>query len=106
MWTAAEINEFPGCVKRDHRLGSFFLHELTLENLITFFVEVESFGLGNELPLVRQVLRRQLMHLSFDLGEVFLGERLVAEEFVEKAGVNGRANAKFNVGKEFHHSGS
>ena len=106
MRAATEVDKFPGGIKRNHRLGGFFFHQFALENLIAFFVQVESFGLGNELPLVREVLRRQLMHLFFDLGEVFLGERLVAEEFVEKAGVNGRANAEFNVGKEFHHSGS
>ena len=41
----------------------------------------------------------------FDFGEVVRGERLVAEEFVEEAGVDGRADAELDVGIELHHRG-
>src|SRR5437762_11257545 len=85
MRAAAKVDEFPGGVERNHRLSSFFLHELALENLIGFFIEVESFRLGNQLALVRQVLSGKLMHLFLNVGEVFLGKRLVAQKFVEKA---------------------
>src|SRR5712691_1710678 len=61
--TAAEVNEFSSGVKRDHRLGGFFFDEFALENLVALFVEVERFGLGNELAFVRQILRGELVHL-------------------------------------------
>src|SRR6266436_9832814 len=102
MWAAAEVDEFSGGVEGNHRLGGFFFHELALENLIALFVEVKRFGLGNEFALVGQILRRQLVHFVFDFGEVFLGERLIAQEFVEKASVNRWTYAEFYFGKEFH----
>src|SRR6266851_1618549 len=106
MWAAAEIDEFSGGVEGNHRLGGFFFHQLAFESLVGLFVEVESFGLGNEFALVGQILRRQLVHFIFDFGEIFLGERLIAQEFVEKASVNWRTDAKLYVGKEFHNRGS
>src|SRR5437773_2400987 len=99
MRAAAKVDEFPGGVERNHRLNSFLLHELALENLIGFFIEVESFRLGNQLALVRQVLSGKLMHFFLNVGEVFLGKRLVAQKFVEKAGVDGRSEER-RVGKE------
>jgi len=50
---------------------AFFFHQLAFENLVGLLVQVERFGLGNELALVRQVLRGELVHLFFDFGEVF-----------------------------------
>lgn len=94
----AEIDKFSSGVERNHRLGGFFFDELTLENLIGFFVEIESFGLRNEFALVGEVLGGKLVHFGFDFGEVFRSERFLAEEFVEEAGVNGRADAEFYVG--------
>src|SRR5260370_36091040 len=49
MRAAAEVDEFSGGVEGDHRLGGFFFDELALENLVALLVEVQSFGLGNEL---------------------------------------------------------
>ncbi len=102
---AAEVDEFSGGVKRDHQLVGFFFDELALENLVVLFVELESFGLGNELALVGQVLRGELVHLLFDFREIFRSERLLAEEFVEKTGIGRRADAELDVGIELHHRG-
>jgi len=90
---AAEVDEFSGGVKGDHQLVGFFFNELTLENLIVLFVEIEGFGLGDELALVRQILSGELVHLFFDFGEIVRCKRLFAEKFVEEAGVGGRADA-------------
>src|SRR6266478_5373748 len=105
MRAAAEVDEFSSGVERNHRLGGFFFDKLALKNLVGLFVEVQGFRLGNELAFVRQILRGKLVHLFFDFGEVFLGERLIAQEFVEKAGVDRRTNAKLHAGIEFHHRG-
>src|SRR5216683_3035017 len=102
---AAEVDEFSGGVEGDHRLGGFFFDKLALKNLVGLFVEVQGFRLGNELAFVGQILRGKLVHLFFDFGQVFLGERLIAQEFVEKAGVDRRTNAKLHAGIEFHHRG-
>src|SRR5437762_13629927 len=100
---AAEVDEFPRGVERDHRLGCFFFHQLALENLVALFVEVQSFRLRDEFALVWQILRRELVHLLFDFGEVFLSERLITQEFVEKARVDGRTDAQLHVGIQLHH---
>ncbi len=102
---AAEVDELSSGVERDHRLGGFFLHKLALENLVALFVEVQRFGLGNKLALVRQVLGSEFVHLFFDLCEVFLSERLIAQEFVEKAGVDRRTDAELHTRIQLHHRG-
>ncbi len=105
MRAAAEVEEFAGAVKRDHQLVGFFFDEFTLEDLVVFLVELEGFGLGNELAFIGQVLRSKLVHLFFDFREIFRSERLVAQKFVEKASVDGRADAELDVGIKLHHSG-
>ncbi len=102
MRAAAEVDEFSSGIEGNHRLGGFFLDQFAFENLVGLFVEVQRFRLGNEFALVGQVLRRELAHLLFDFGEVFLGERLLAQEFVEEAGVDWRTDTEFHVWKEFH----
>src|SRR6266702_1462155 len=102
---AAEVDEFSGGVERNHRLAGLFFHQLAFENLITLLVEIQSFGLGNELALVWEVLGGELVHLFFDFGEIFRGEGLVAEEFVEEAGIHRRTDAELHVRVEFHHGG-
>ncbi len=69
------------------------------------FVELESFRLGDELALVRQVLRGELVHLLFNFCEIFGSKRLVTEEFVEEAGVDGRTDAELHVRIKLHHGG-
>ena len=54
---AAEINEFSGGVERNHRLGGFFFHQLAFKFLIAFAIELEGFGLGDQLALVRKIFR-------------------------------------------------
>lgn len=100
---SAEVEEFPRGVKRNHQLVGFFFHQLALKNLVILFVKLDGLGLGNEPSLVGQVLRRELVHFLFDFGQIFRREGLVAEKFVEEAGVDGRANAELDVGVEFHH---
>ena len=103
MRPAAEIDEFAGGVERNHRLDGFFLHQLALEFLVPLAVELERFGLGNHLALVGDVLRGELVHLCFDFFEVFGRERLLAQEFVEEAVIDGRADAQLHVGKKLEH---
>ena len=103
--TAAEIEEFACRVKRDHQLVGFFLDELALENLVGLLVELEGFRLGDEFALILQILRSEFVHFLFNLGEIFRSERLLAEKFVEKAGVDGRADAELDIGVKLHHRG-
>ena len=102
---AAEVEEFSCRIKRDHQLVGFFFDELALENLVGLLVELERFRLGNEFALILQILRSEFVHFLFNLGEIFRSERLVAKKFVEKAGVDGRADAELNVGIKLHHGG-
>ena len=73
---AAEIDKFSGGVKRHHRLGGLFLDQLAFELLVRLAIELERFGLGNQLALVGNVFRGDLAHLRFDFFEVFGRERL------------------------------
>ena len=98
----AEIDELPGGVEGNHRLGGLFFDQFALKNLVALLVEIESLGLGDKLALVRQILRREFVHLLFDFCEVFLGEGLLAQEFIEKAGVNGRTDAELYVWIQLH----
>src|SRR5580704_7097390 len=102
---AAEVDEFAGGVKRDHRVGGFFFDELALKNLVGFFVELDGFRLGDEFALVLQILGGELVHFLFDFLEIFGSERLIAEKFVKESGVDRRANAEFYVGIKLHHRG-
>ena len=102
MRAAAEVDELAGGVERDDGLDGFFLDELAFENLIGIFVKLESFGLGHELALVGQILRRELVHLGFDFGEVVGSKGLIAKKFVEKAGVDGRTYAELDVWIQLH----
>jgi len=42
------------------------------------------------------------VHLLFDFLEVLLSKRFIAQEFVEKAGVDRRADAEFYIGIQLH----
>ena len=100
---AAEVDEFSGGVEGDHRLDRFFLDQLAFEFLIRLAIEVERLGLGDQLALVGNVLRGDLAHLGLDFFEVFRRERLVAQEFVEEASFDRRADAELYVGIELEH---
>ena len=102
---AAEIDEFSGGVEGHHRLGGFFFDELAFENLIPVAVELEGFRFGEHLAFVGEIALGELVHLFFDALEVFGRERLLAEEFVEKAGVDGRTDAELDVGKKLEDGG-
>ena len=82
---AAEIDEFSGGVEGNHGLGGFFFHQLALESLIRFLVELDGFGLGKQFALVGQILRGQLAHFGFDFGEIFGSERLLRGEIRRKS---------------------
>ena len=43
------------------------------------------------------------MHFLFDLLEIFHGERLLTQEFVEEAVLNRRADAKLHAGIKLRH---
>src|SRR5579863_3328133 len=100
---AAKVDEFAGGVKRHHRLLRLFLHQLALELLIAFSVELERFRLRDHLALVRNVFRGELVHLRLDLREVFGGERLRAHELVEESVVDRRADAELHAGVKLHY---
>jgi hypothetical protein len=57
MGPAAEIQKFPGGVKRHHRLAGFFFHQLAFEFLVAFAIELERFRLRNHLALVGNIFR-------------------------------------------------
>ena len=105
MRTTAEINEFSGGVEGDHGLGGFFFHQFAFEFLIGFAIELEGFGLRNQLALVGEIFRSDLVHLGFDFFQIVLGEGLRAHEFVEESSVNRRADAELHVGIKFQHGG-
>ena len=100
---AAEVDEFAGGVERHHRLDGFLLDQFALEGLIPLFVQLDGLGLRQQLALVGNILRRQLVHLLLDARQVFGRERLLAQEFVEKAGVDGRTDAQLHIGEKFEH---
>src|SRR5712664_230453 len=100
--SAAEVDELAGGVERDDGLYGFFFDELALEDLVGFFVELESFWLGHELALIGEILRGKLVHFGFDFDQVVGGERFFAKEFIEEAGVDWRPNAKLDVGIQLH----
>ena len=102
---AAEVDEFSGGVKGDHRLDGLFLHQLAFEFLVRLAIELERFGLGDHLALVGNVLRGQLAHFGLDFFEVLGRERLLAHEFVEESVVDRRADAELHVGIKLEHGG-
>ena len=105
MRAAAEVDKLPGGVKGNHRLDGLFLDQFALELLIRLAIELERLGLRNQLALVGNVFRGELVHLRFDFYEVFGSEWLLAHEFVEEAGVDRRADAELHVRVEFEHGG-
>ena len=100
---AAEIQEFPGGIKRDQRLAGFLFHQLAFEFLIALAVKLERLGFGNQFALVRNILGRELVHLRFDFRQVFRSERLFAHEFVEESVISGRTNAQLHLGEKLQH---
>ena len=105
MRSAAEIDEFAGSVEGNHRLIGLFFDQLALEELLGILIELQGFGLRQELALVLQILGGQFAHLLFDFFEVFRSEGLLAQEFVEKAVIDRRSNAQLHVRVEIHHRG-
>ena len=105
MRAAAEIDEFPRGVERHHRLDGLFLDQLAFEFLVALAIQLERLRLGDQLALVRDVLRGNLAHPGLDLFEVFGRERLVAQKFVEEAGFDRRADAELHVGIKLEDGG-
>ncbi len=105
MRAAAEIDELAGRVEGNHRLDSLFLDQFALEFLVGAAIELDRFGLGDELAFVGDVVFGELVHFSFDFREIVGSEGLVADEFVEEAVVNGRPDAEFYLGVELKHGG-
>ena len=103
MRPAAEIDEFPGGVERNHGIFGFFFHQLALEDLLGLLVKLDRFGLGQQLPLIGKILRRKLVHLVLDFGQILGRERFLPQKLVKKSGLDGRADAQFHVGIKLHH---
>ncbi len=100
---AAEIDEFAGGVKRHHRLDGLFLHQFAFEALVPVLIELDSLRLGKQLALIGHVARRDLVHLFLDAREILRRERLLAQKFVKKSGIDGRADAELHVGKKLQY---
>ena len=105
MRAAAEVDKLPGGVKGNHRLDGLFLDQFALKFLIRLAIKIERLGLRNQLALVGNVFRGQLVHLGLDFFEVIGSEWLLAHEFVKESGVNRRADAEFHVRVEFENGG-
>ena len=103
MRATAKIDELPRGVEGDHRLVGLFLDKLAFEDLVGILIELQCLGLGQELAFVLQVSRRKFAHFLFDFFEVFRGERLLSQEFVEETVFHRRANAEFHVGIKLRH---
>ena len=100
---AAEVEEFPGGVKRHHRLGGLLFDQLALKRLARPAVELERLSFGQQLALVGDVLRGQLAHLGLDALEILRRKRLLAQKLVEEAVLDRRADAQLHVGKQLQH---
>jgi hypothetical protein len=58
-----------------------------------------------DLPLVDQILRRQLLHLLLDGVEIFGHERPIDDEVVEEPFIGGRTDTALRAGKQLRHRG-
>ena len=97
MRTDAEVHEGVAVFDRVARdLGltlGFLVDQLHLQGLTAAGEELLRLLPVQHLPLVRQVLRREVLHLLFDRVEVFRHERAIDDEIVEEAFVSGRTDA-------------
>jgi hypothetical protein len=98
---AAEVDEFPGGVKRHHGLVGLLFHQFAFKVLPAVAIKLQRFRLWQPLALVGDISGRKLVHLCFNLGEIILCEWLLAHEFVEKSSVGRRADPELHVGIEF-----
>src|SRR2546425_11572908 len=89
---AAEVEEFPGGVKRHHRLGGLLFDQLALKRLARPAVELERLSFGQQLALVGDVLRGELAHLGLDALEILRRKRLLAQKLVEEAVLDRRGD--------------
>src|SRR5262245_4699123 len=79
------------------------LDQLDLERLAALREEVDRILPRPHLSLVRQVLRRQLLHLFLDRLEILRNERAIDDEVVEETVVNRRTDAALRVRKQVRH---
>src|SRR5258705_786953 len=103
--TAAKIDELASGVKGDDGFHGLFLDQFAFKNLIGILVKLKRLQLGHELAFVGKVLRGEFVHFGFNFDEVVGSERLGAQEFVEEAGVDGRADAQLDVRIQLHDRG-
>ena len=91
-------------VARDDR-AAFLLDQLHLERLAAAVEEGLGLGLRHHLPLVAQILLRQLAHLALDGLEVLRDERAVDDEVVEEPVVYRRPDAALRLREQRGHRG-
>ena len=103
----AEIDERVPILDRvagDLRLSrGLLLDQLYLERLAVLREELLRFLARPRLPLVRQVLGREFLHLLFDGVEILGHERPIDDEVVEEALVGGRPDPALRAGEEVGH---
>ena len=95
---AAKVDELAGLVQRDLLIGlGELLDEVALHEVAFRLEALQTFGAGQKLARVGQVLLHQLLHLLLDGFEVFGREGLLAIEVVEEAALGGRAVAELGL---------
>ena len=107
MRAAAEIDELAGLVERNLIIGLGELFDEVALHEIAFGLEsLESLVAVEKIAGVRLVAIDDLLHLLFDLFEVFRNEGSLAQKVIEEAGFGGRTVTELGLRKEFQHGGS
>ncbi len=103
--TAAEILKLAGLVDRNLFIGlGELLDEVALHE-VAFALELfETFLARQKFARVGQVLLDELLHLLFDLLEIFGRERSGAIKVVEESVLSRGTVAELGLGKKFEHS--
>src|SRR5579863_921674 len=105
MRTAAEVGELAGAIDRNLFIGlGELLDEMTLHEVALFFELLQSLLAGQKLARVGNVLLHQLLHLLFDLLQIFWSKRSGTIEIVEESGFGSRTVSKLGLRKKLENS--
>ena len=105
----AEVDEgtrvFDGVAGHGVLAHGLLVDELSLERFAPADEELHRLAARPHLPLVGEVLLRQLSHFPFNRLEVFRHEWTRDDEIVEEPVIGGRANTTLDIGKQDRHGG-
>src|ERR1700680_1134959 len=91
MRSAAEVGELAGAIDGNLFIGlGELLDEMTLHEVAFFFKLLKALLAGQKFPRVGNILLHHLLHLLFDLLQIFRSKRSRAIEVVEESGFGGR----------------